>query len=208
MLIKIRETGPMPVNTYILEDEASKEAVVIDVGGGFEGIKEETENQGYKIKYILNTHGHFDHILGEMYVQKNYPEIPIYMNKDDLSHIEKLHEEAGYFGFSSDNNNLKIDNFIDENSELYIGGNKIQILKTPGHSKGSLSFYVDGKVFSGDVLFYRSIGRTDFYDGDYDTLINSIKTKLFVLPEDTIVYPGHGPYTTIKDEKNYNTYLT
>lgn len=208
MKLDIRETGPMPVNTYILKDEDSKEAVIIDVGGDFQEIKDSTEEQGYKIKYILNTHGHFDHVLGEIYVQKNYPDIPIYMSKDDLSHITKLREEAGYFGVNYDNNTLKSDKFIDENSELYIGRHKIQILKTPGHSKGGLSFYVDGKLFAGDSLFYRSIGRTDFYDGDFYTLINSIKTKILVLPDDTVVYPGHGPCTTIKDEKNYNTYLT
>ena len=83
----------------------------------------------------------------------------------------------------------------------------IKIFYTPGHSKGSLSYYIDGMLFSGDTLFYRSIGRTDFYDGDYDTLINSIKTNFFTLPEDTVVYPGHGPKTSIQLEKNYNTCL-
>ena len=81
------------------------------------------------------------------------------------------------------------------------------MLYTPGHSKGSLSYYVDGNVFTGDALFYRSIGRSDFYDGDYDTLIDSIKLKLLTLPEETKVFPGHGPNSTIGDEKKYNTYL-
>ena len=208
MILDIMETGPMPVNTYILQDEISKEAIVIDVGGDFEKIKQLTENKGYEIKYILNTHGHFDHVLGEIYVRKNYPNLPIYISKNDLSHIEKLKDEIKYFGFSASDTPLVLDKFIDESSELYIGKHKIQVIETPGHSKGGLSFYTDGKLFAGDSLFYRSIGRTDFYDGDFDTLISSIKNKLFVRPDDTIVYPGHGPSTTIKDEKKFNEYLT
>ncbi len=208
MKTDIRETGPMPVNTYILKDDESKEAVVIDVGGDFENIKQEIEAQGYTLKYILNTHGHFDHVLGEPYIQAKYPNLPIYMSKDDLGHILQLKEETKYFGITADTLPLKLEYFIDENSLLFIGKHKIQVLQTPGHSKGGLSFYVDGKLFSGDSLFYRSIGRTDFYDGDFDVLINSIKTKLFTLPDDTVVFPGHGPSTTIKEEKQYNTYLT
>lgn len=207
MLLDIKETGPMPVNTYILKDEASKEAVIIDVGGGFEEIKQKLEKQGFEIKYILNTHGHFDHVLGEIFVQENYPDIPIFIHKDDISHIKKLKDEMLYFGFNSNNKPLIIDKFIDENSKLTIGRQEIKIFHTPGHSKGSLSFYIDKKLFSGDALFFHSIGRTDFFDGDYNTLINSIKNKLLTLPDDTIVYPGHGQSTTIIDEKKFNTYL-
>lgn len=207
MKLEIALTGPLQVNTYILKDEVSKEAVVIDIGGEFEEIKRNLDEQGYKINFILNTHGHFDHILGEIEIQEKYPEIPIYMHKDDLPHLSNMQQEMQYFGCNSENNQLKLDKFIDENSQLFIGSNRIEILYTPGHSKGSLSYYVDGKVFTGDALFFRSIGRTDFYDGDYDTLINSIKTKLFVLPDDTRVYPGHGPHSLIKDEKKLNSYL-
>lgn len=207
MKLDIKETGPMPVNTYILQDEVSKDAVIIDVGGDFEQIKQETEAKGYNIKYILNTHGHFDHVLGEIYVQQNYPDIPIYIHKDDISHISKLKDEMRYFGFTSENKPLVLDKFIDENTELFIGNNRIKVFHTPGHSKGSLSYYIDNKLFSGDCLFYHSIGRTDFYDGDFETLINSITTKLLTLPEDTIVYPGHGISTTIKNEKKFNPYL-
>ena len=205
MILDIMHTGPLQVNTYILKDETSKEAVIIDVGGSFEQIY--TKLQGYKIKYILNTHGHFDHVLGEIEVQRNHPEIPIYMHKDDISHFSRIKEEMAYFGCKCGDEPIKPNTFIDEDSKLFIGKNPIKILYTPGHSRGSLSYYADGRLFSGDALFYRSIGRTDFYDGDYDTLINSIKTKMFVLPDDTTVYPGHGPCTTIKDEKKLNPYL-
>lgn len=208
MQLEIKQTGPLEVNTYILKDEESKEAVLIDVGGSFEEIKSNLEKEGYKIKFILNTHGHFDHVLGESIIQEKYQDIPIYMNKNDISHLTKLKEEMSYFRIPyTCKDPLVIKDFIDETSELYIGKHKIQIFYTPGHSKGSLCYYVDGKLFSGDALFYCSIGRTDFYDGDYDTLITSIKTKLLPLPEETVVYPGHGSKTTIKYEKTYNTYL-
>ncbi len=207
MELEIRQTGPLEVNTYILKDKASKEVVIIDIGGDFEDIKSNLDKDGYKIKYILNTHGHFDHVLGEIEVQQKYPQIPIYIHKDDVVHLKRLNEEMGYFGIRYEGTPLTIKEFIDENTNLTIGDKTIKILYTPGHSKGSLSYYVDGRVFSGDALFYRSIGRTDFYDGDYDTLINSIKTKILSLPDDTQVFPGHGPKTNVNAEKTFNTYL-
>ncbi len=207
MELLIKQTGPLDVNTYILKDAASKEAVIIDVGGSFDEIKKELDEEGYEIKYILNTHGHFDHVIGEIEAQKKYPELQIYMHEADLPHLSRVKEEMAWFGCNDDVKPLKITKYIDENAELYVGDNQIKVFYTPGHSKGSLSYYVDEKVFAGDALFYNSIGRTDFYDGDYDTLINSIKTYLLTLPENTVVYPGHGPKTTIQFEKKYNTYL-
>ncbi len=207
MKLKKYITGPIQVNTYVLKDEETKEAVLIDVGGSFETIKADLDKEGYKIKFILNTHGHFDHVLGEVEVQQKYPEIPIYINKDDVSHFSRLEQELQMFGFSTSVDPLKPTMFIDESTQLSIGKFPIQIFSTPGHSKGSLTYYIDNKLFTGDALFYRSIGRTDFYDGDFDELITSIKEKIFVLPDETNVYPGHGPSTTILDEKKYNQYL-
>ncbi len=207
MELDIKVTGPIDVNTYILKDEETKEAVLIDVGGSFESIKKELDDEGYTIKYILNTHGHFDHVLGETEIPEKYPEIPIYLHKDDNFHLGRLKRGLVYCCVNIAPKHLIVKSFIDENTNLTIGNHKIQVFHTPGHSQGSLSYYTDGKLFSGDALFFRSIGRTDDIDGDYDTLINSIKTKLLTLPEETIVYPGHGPNTTIKDEKKYNTYL-
>lgn len=201
-------TGPLQVNTYILKDEETKEAVLIDVGGSFDEIKEELDKDGYTIKYILNTHGHFDHLLGEVEMQSDFPEIPIYINEKDSCHYLKIQDEMKMFGINKQANILKPTAFIDETTtNLTIGKETIKVLETPGHSGGSLSFYVDGKVFTGDALFYHSIGRTDFYDGGYDQLITSIKTKLLTLPEETRVYPGHGPSTTITSEKRHNPYL-
>ena len=207
MDVKIYHTGPLQVNTYALLDEKSKEAVIFDVGGSFERIKKDIEAQGYTIKYILNTHGHFDHIAGEVEIRNNYPDIPVYVGKNDLFHCEHLEQTMQQWGFSSSIGKLKPTKLIDEHTDLTIGDTKIQIFETPGHSKGGLCYYVDGKLFSGDTLFLDSIGRADFIDGDIDSLISSIKNKLLPLPDDTIVYPGHGPKTTIKHEKLNNPYL-
>lgn len=207
MELEIAITGPIQVNTYILKDEESKEAILIDVGGSFENIKKKLDEQDYNIKYILNTHGHFDHILGEVEIQKNHPAIPIYMHEGDSCFALSIQKDMEFFGINYQTDSLKLNSFIDEKSELYIGKHKIQIFHTPGHSNGSLSFYVDGMLFSGDALFFRSIGRTDLLHGDYDTLVDSIKTKLFTLPDNTKVFPGHGPDTTIQNEKKYNPYL-
>ena len=144
-------------------------------------IKKELDEQGYSVKYVLNTHGHFDHVLGELEIQQNYPEIPIYISKDDTSHFSRLEQELKMFGFNVSVQPLNPTEFIDESTQLSIGKYPIQIFSTPGHSKGSLTYYVDNKLFTGDALFYRSIGRTDFLGGSYNELINSIETKLMPL---------------------------
>lgn len=204
---EILQTGPLAVNTYILKDEKSKEAALIDVGGSFSQIKKHLDEDGYSIKFVLNTHGHFDHVLGEAEIQKDFPNIPIYIHKDDNVHLKHISETLEIWGFPFESEPIIPTSFIDENTDLSLGENKIQIFHTPGHSKGGLSFYVDNKLFSGDSLFLNSIGRTDFMDGNFEELVSSIKTKLFKLPDDTVVYPGHGPSTTIFEEKNNNTYL-
>ena len=207
MILNIFQTGPLDVNTYVLKDEETKDAVIIDLGGEFEELKAKLNSEGYEIKYILNTHGHFDHVLGEAQIQEKYPDLKIYINKNDERHYTDLTKTLQMWGFGDDVPSLKPFATVDETTELFIGKTQIKVIETPGHSKGSVSYLVDDKLFSGDALFYGSIGRTDFYDGDYDTLIESIKTKLLSLPEETIVYPGHGPHTTIQKEKKTNPYL-
>ena len=207
MILNIFQTGPLDVNTYVLKDEETKDAVVIDLGGEFEELKAKLNSEGYEIKYILNTHGHFDHVLGEAQIQEKYPDLKIYINKNDERHYTDLTKTLQMWGFGDDVPSLKPFATVDETTELFIGKTQIKVIETPGHSKGSVSYLVDDKLFSGDALFYGSIGRTDFIDGDFHELITSIKSKLFILPDETIVYPGHGPSTTIKKEKMTNPYL-
>ncbi|MBQ3641666.1 MBL fold metallo-hydrolase [bacterium] len=151
------------------------------------------------------THGHFDHVLG--IAESEECDIPVYVNEKDKIHYENLLNTLTTWGFPSKKCDFRPTHFIDENTALSIGEYSIKIFETPGHSKGSVSYYVDGNLFCGDALFCESIGRTDFIDGDYDELITSIKSKLLTLPTDTKVYPGHGPSTTIQNEKLNNLFL-
>lgn len=203
--IKTFATGPLEVNTYVLTDTESEEAAVIDVGGNFDEIADFIAKKGKTLKFILNTHGHFDHILGEQEAQEK-SKVPVLAHKGDSELIKNLSKSLLMFGIPP-KNPPEITDFIDEESELSIGKNKIKIFHTPGHTPGGVCFLVDGKLFSGDTLFYGSVGRTDFEGGDFEQLKSSIREKLFLLDDATRVYPGHGATTTIGYEKKHNLFL-
>jgi len=206
MFLKHYITGPIQVNTYLLADEETKDAIVIDLGGSWAEIKKDADSLGFKINYILLTHGHFDHILGIPEMQKTET-IPVLMNKNDLFLTEHLSEMLSHFRINSDVSSVKTDKFIDETTPLKVGKYEIKTLSTPGHTPGGQSYYVDGKVFSGDSLFRFSVGRTDLPGGNHAQLINSVKTKLFTLPPSTMVYPGHDVFSTIRDEIENNMFV-
>lgn len=206
MLIKTFNTGILQVNTYLIIDEESKEAIIIDLGGDFDLINEEIKKNNATLKYILNTHGHFDHIMGEAGIQSKTT-APVLMHKDDEHHAKNITTYMQRWELPPAEAPITIDQFIDETSDLSLGNTKIKIFHTPGHTKGGLSFLIDDKLFSGDTLFWGTIGRTDLEDGDYDTLINSIKTKILPLDDSITVYPGHGIITTIGFERNNNEFL-
>lgn len=204
MLIKKFNTGILDVNTYVLIDENTKEAIIIDLGGNFEEISNYINNNSAQLKYILNTHGHFDHIMGEKTAQDSI-NIPIYMHKEDEFLVVNLPSQMAMWGMKSVEP-PQITDFIDENSNLSIGNEAIKIFHTPGHSPGGLSFLIGNNLFSGDTLFRESVGRCDLPGGDFSILKKSIKEKLFKLPEDTVVYPGHGDFSTIGHEIKYNNF--
>lgn len=207
MLLKLFNTGLLQVNTYLLIDEDTKEAVVIDLGGDFDAIDKAVKESGAELKYVLNTHGHFDHIMGDVEIQKQNLDIPVYMHKNDLPLAKNVEQVVKAWGFAQSFPEVQIDKFIDESSDLKIGNHSIKVIETPGHTQGGVSFLIDNMLFSGDTLFLESIGRTDLDGGDYNTLVSSIKNKLFKLGDDIVVYPGHGPSTTIGHEKKYNDFL-
>ena len=210
MQIKVFEFNPVSVNTYLIYDE-TKEAALIDCGVSSKKEQEElTEyihSHGLKIRRLLNTHLHFDHVLGNRFIYDTYGVKPQYHEADDS--MPSLRMQAGMFGFPILYEPIGAERFIGDGDIVSFGNTALIALLTPGHSPGSLSFYdeKDRCVFTGDALFQHDIGRTDLWGGNEAVLLNSIRTKLLTLPDDTTVYPGHGPSSTILEEKQQNPYL-
>ena len=211
MNIKQFTFNPWQENSYVIYDETG-ECALVDMGctstQDHQILANFIEEKDLKVKYILNTHLHIDHVLGNHHVKETY-KAPILAHEND----EFLLENAGVFaeqiGFKLDQKPPAVDRYIDEGEIIEIGNIKLKILHVPGHSPGSLVYYseTDGILLSGDVLFYESIGRTDLIYGNHSALIKSITNKIFALPDNTKVYPGHGPQTTIEHEKCSNPYL-
>ncbi len=203
--------NPFFENTYIIWNETVKDGIVIDPG--CYGKKEENElavfidKQKLNIKHIINTHCHIDHILGNHFLMQKY-KVDLFIPENDLELLENASSQAAMFGIDYDFLISK-PNFITEEININIGEDEINFLFTPGHTKGEFCLYCKQQkiCFTGDVLFKESIGRTDLWGGDYNTLINSIRNKLLVLPNETIIFPGHGESSTIEYEKNNNPFL-
>lgn len=197
-------------NTYILHDETG-DCVIIDPGcsnAREEGILVEyIDAQGLTPKRLLNTHCHIDHVLGNHFVAERY-NLSLESHKGELPVLEANKLLAQMYGMSY-TESVPIDSFLDEGDAVSFGDTSLEVLFTPGHSPASISFYhrESKQLIAGDVLFQGSIGRTDLPGGDFDTLIKSIKEKYYPLGDDVTVYPGHGPSTTIIEEKLRNPFL-
>jgi glyoxylase-like metal-dependent hydrolase (beta-lactamase superfamily II) len=205
LIIKKLEVGPIMANCFILGCERTKEAVVIDPGDDGEQILMGLAKNALKVKCLINTHGHFDHV-GANKKMKEVTQAPLAIHPDDAPMLGELSKAASMFGLSAENS-PPADLLLDQGDTVSFGDITLEVIHTPGHSKGGICLYTPGHLFAGDTLFKGSIGRTDLPGGDFDTLIASIKTKLFGLPDNTIVYTGHGPETTIGDEKRMNPFL-
>jgi Zn-dependent hydrolases, including glyoxylases len=213
MKIKIFEFNPLGVNTYVLSDE-TKECVVIDASCFYADEKEVLLNyilnNDLVVKHLLNTHLHFDHIFGINMLASQFG-LTLECHRDDEFLLENIPEQLKLFGFPNTNVNYKpeIGTYLNEGDVVTFGNQTLKLLHVPGHSPGSIVFYseTDRCMVSGDVLFHSSIGRTDLVGGNYDELIEGIQTKLFTLPGETIVYPGHGAPTTIGFEKKNNPFV-
>lgn len=211
MIVKRFPVNPFEMNCYVYHDENSKEGVIIDPGAYTNEerkiILDYITSNSIKIKYILLTHGHVDHILGNKWAKENF-HVDMFMHKEDLPLIERSTEQALMFGVEIEQSPHP-DKFLDENSELNVGDCRFKIIHTPGHSPGSIC-YIDEKnklIFGGDCLFKGSIGRTDLWRGNYDELLASIKNKILIYPDEFTVYSGHFEETTIGDEKKLNPFL-
>ncbi len=205
MIIKELVVGPLMANCFIFGCEETKEAVVIDPGGDADRILLSLADSGLKVKYIINTHGHFDHVAANGKI-KDATGADILIHPLDASMLGSLSTNAALFGISVENS-PPCDQTIEEGDTVSFGKITLKVLHTPGHTPGGISLYTDKIVFVGDTLFAGSIGRTDFPGGDFNTLISSIRTKLFKMDDDVRVLSGHGPETSIGSEKRFNPFV-
>jgi hydroxyacylglutathione hydrolase len=198
--------GTVSTNCYFLINEQTKEAVLVDPAAQQDLLVQEIEAKGLKLTGILLTHGHFDHILAVNQLRKEYA-VAVYAHKeeDEILKSQKLNLSS-LFGYPV---TVEADIFLNSNEKVNLAGFEITVLHTPGHTKGSVCYYLkeEGVLFSGDTLFRESIGRSDFPTGDGDQLLSSIKESLWSLPQETVVYSGHGDQTDINHELHHNPFL-
>ncbi len=208
MKIDCLMVGKLQTNCYLVWDEKNREAIIIDPGDDADFIIRKIQDLELKPKLILVTHGHFDHVLGVPELKLAF-QIPFLMHKKDMFLLKRSQKTAKFFTGQETDPPLKPDQFIKEKDEIKFGKKKLKVIETPGHSPGGVSFFNRGVLFSGDTLFKQGIGRTDFEYASGEQLLSSIKNKLFKLPSETKVYPGHGEETTIGGEKqNQARFLT
>ena len=202
------ETFPVSsfgMNCYLVADSESGEAIYIDPGAEADFLIEKISNMNLNLRFIINTHCHVDHVAEASKVIDHF-KVPFYIHKGDLPLLDNLREQGKFFGLNVQET-PKITEFVNDGDSFEFGNLKASVLHTPGHSPGGISIKIDNSVFVGDCLFMDSIGRTDLPGGNYDQLIKSINDKLLTLDDATIVYPGHGPATTIGRERKNNPFL-
>lgn len=201
--------NPLQENTYVLFDD-TKSCVIIDPGCYELYEKKELEefilDHNLTVTMLLNTHGHVDHVLGNAFVKAKF-NTKLFIHEKDEATLHAVKVYAPHYGFFQ-YEETAADGYLKEGEPVRFGQQSLQVLFVPGHAPGHVAFYsaADKILIGGDVLFYNSIGRTDLPGGDYQTLINSIHEKFFTLPDDVVVYPGHGPETTIGFEKQSNPF--
>ena len=195
-------------NSSLIWDDETKEAIIVDAGDEAQKLISYVEERNLKPVYLINTHCHIDHV-GAVAELKEYFGIPFYCHKDEDFWLEQLEFQASRFGFSKAPETPEVDQFIDDRSVLTVGKYRFEVIHTPGHTPGGCCFYFETEklLIAGDTLFAGSIGRTDFPRGSFDDLSSAIKTKLFILDPETVVYPGHGPTTTIGEERDTNPFV-
>jgi hydroxyacylglutathione hydrolase len=210
MQLKMFTFNPVQENTYVLWNE-KKDAVIIDPGCYFTAEQETLQNfitsHGLKPVQLINTHCHLDHVFGNKWVAKTY-NLELYLHPIAEKELQFAPATGLSWGLPVDNYTGSF-HYLNHGDTVKLGDHELKVLFTPGHSPGSICLYCTNQQFliGGDVLFLESIGRTDLPGGNHQQLLQSIKEQLFVLPGETIVYPGHGPHTTIAHEKKYNPYL-
>ena len=189
-------------NAYLVWDEESKKAFMVDPGSGFPEVAEFMEKEGLDLEYIMLTHAHGDHTGGINFLKEKFPGVKLLASRAERKLLYDRHASLGKGGYTADVE-------VRDGDTLNVGNILLSFIDCPGHTPGGMSIYADNKVlFSGDTLFHASVGRTDLPGGDWDVLVDTIKNKLYVLPDDTTVLPGHMDQTTIGFEKRYNPFVS
>lgn len=205
MLLEKFVLGPIENNNYLLIDEKTKEAVMFDCTEENGELESTLEKHGATLKYILLTHAHFDHVLGVNYFRDKY-KCTVCVHESDKELLDSIEDFAKRFGCGQVEIQ-EIDCLLKDNDVINFGDTDIKVIHTPGHTLGSVCYLVGDKLFSGDTLFYESVGRTDLPGGSFEQIKSSIQNKLFKLDDNIKVYPGHGWESTIEHEKKNNNFL-
>ncbi len=219
MIIKCYEVGPIAACCYVVVDENTGDAMIIDPGGDADFIVKKIEELDARPIYLVNTHGHVDHMMANAEIKEAFPDIRICIHPEDAEMLTEPGKNLSSL-LGEEITSPEPDMLLNDGDEVALGGNAFKIIHLPGHSRGSICLYCEkpdgnepGIIFSGDTLFAGGIGRTDFPDPDFTEqdmfkmLTDGIREKILSLPEDTIVYPGHGPATTAGKEKRNNPFL-
>ena len=207
MEIKIFPDGIYGATTYLIDDKISLEGAIVDCTSSVDEIEKFVKDKKINLKYILITHGHFDHVYCVSKMKEKFPNALVLMHKEDLPLLGQVEVQCSMAGVESISVPC-VDGLLDENSKnLTIGKKEIKVIETKGHSKGGVCYLIENVLFSGDTLFQESIGRCDLFGGSFSEIEYSIKEKLFKLYDNIVVYPGHGDKTTIGYEKKHNPYF-
>nr|WP_314440032.1 MBL fold metallo-hydrolase [uncultured Porphyromonas sp.] len=216
-MLKIKQFtfGPVQENTYVLYDEASREAAIVDPGcmrhSEEDQLKDFIEEQGLEPKLLLCTHQHFDHVWGAAYVLRTWPGLIAYANRIDFEKLPLPSDQLKGYGIPLPLEDVPESRYtlVEQDDTIQLGGETLRVLFVPGHAPGHIAFYAadSGILLSGDTLLLGTIGRTDFWYGDYDQLLAAIKAQYMPLPDETIVFSGHGPETAIGHERRHNSFL-
>jgi len=200
--------GPFQMNSHVVYDDQTREAVLFDTGRDPQPVLDFIQANGLDLKLLLYTHAHLDHVEGHAAIRAKYPQIPCYIHAEEQFWIDGLATQAQMFHMPEPAP-PQITRFIDEGERFTLDAFEIEVFHTPGHTPGGICYFIpQGPVLmAGDTIFYGSIGRTDFPRGDYDTLMASITQKVLTRPDETRIYSGHGPVTTVSRERAENPFL-
>ncbi len=198
--------GPLGNNIYVVYDEDTKKAMLVDCPMQSEPVWDYIVQQGLSLTHIVNTHGHTDHIWNNAFFKGKAPEVPLLIHRDDKPLLDNLVTSAQRWGVMA-TPSPQPDDYLGDGMKLEVGNLTLRVLHTPGHTPGSSSLYLEGVVITGDTLFRNSVGRFDSPGGSLQALLGSIKTKLLVLPGETVVCPGHGPTSDLAEERENNPFL-